>query len=117
MAIFLTEASRVIVQGMTGAEGTKHTTRMLAGGTAVVGGVNPRKAGTSVISYVIADADHSWPGNRVRFRLAAMQGEKIREVDATGRMWDFFRNSGGELLAGTPQKTACPDDKTTRERE
>ena len=48
MAIFLTEASRVIVQGMTGAEGTKHTTRMLAGGTAVVGGVNPRKAGTSV---------------------------------------------------------------------
>ncbi|HWS58124.1 MAG TPA: succinate--CoA ligase subunit alpha [Actinotalea sp.] len=48
MAIFLTEASRVIVQGMTGSEGTKHTTRMLAGGTAVVGGVNPRKAGTSV---------------------------------------------------------------------
>ena len=48
MAIFLTEASKVIVQGMTGSEGQKHTTRMLAGGTAVVGGVNPRKAGTSV---------------------------------------------------------------------
>ncbi len=48
MAIFLTEASKVIVQGMTGSEGTKHTTRMLASGTAVVGGVNPRKAGTSV---------------------------------------------------------------------
>ena len=48
MAIFLTEASKVIVQGMTGAEGTKHTTRMLASGTNVVGGVNPRKAGTSV---------------------------------------------------------------------
>ena len=48
MAIFLTEASRVIVQGMTGAEGQKHTARMLASGTAVVGGVNPRKAGTSV---------------------------------------------------------------------
>ncbi|QTE29972.1 succinate--CoA ligase subunit alpha [Pengzhenrongella sicca] len=48
MAIFLTEASRVIVQGMTGAEGSKHTARMLASGTAVVGGVNPRKAGTSV---------------------------------------------------------------------
>jgi succinyl-CoA synthetase alpha subunit len=48
MAIFLTEASKVIVQGMTGSEGVKHTTRMLAGGTAVVGGVNPRKAGTSV---------------------------------------------------------------------
>ena len=48
MAIFLTEASTVIVQGMTGAEGRKHTGRMLASGTAVVGGVNPRKAGTSV---------------------------------------------------------------------
>ncbi|RHA44395.1 succinate--CoA ligase subunit alpha [Cellulomonas rhizosphaerae] len=48
MAIFLTEASKVIVQGMTGSEGTKHTTRMLASGTSVVGGVNPRKAGTSV---------------------------------------------------------------------
>ncbi|MGY4643303.1 succinate--CoA ligase subunit alpha [Cellulomonas sp. URHB0016] len=48
MAIFLTEASKVIVQGMTGSEGTKHTTRMLASGTNVVGGVNPRKAGTTV---------------------------------------------------------------------
>ena len=44
MAIFLTAASRVIVQGMTGTEGMKHTTRMLAGGTTVIGGVNPRKA-------------------------------------------------------------------------
>jgi len=48
MAIFLTEKSRVLVQGMTGAEGTKHTRRMLTAGTTVVGGVNPRKAGTSV---------------------------------------------------------------------
>lgn len=48
MAIFLTETSKVIVQGMTGSEGTKHTTRMLAAGTDVVGGVNPRKAGTEV---------------------------------------------------------------------
>jgi len=48
MAIFLTAASRVIVQGMTGTEGMKHTTRMLAGGTTVIGGVNPRKAGTTV---------------------------------------------------------------------
>jgi succinyl-CoA synthetase alpha subunit len=45
MAIFLNEHSRVIVQGMTGAEGTRHTNRMLASGTNIVGGVNPRKAG------------------------------------------------------------------------
>ncbi len=48
MAIFITEDSKVIVQGMTGSEGQKHTTRMLASGTNIVGGVNPRKAGTSV---------------------------------------------------------------------
>ena len=48
MAIFLTADSKVIVQGITGSEGTKHTRRMVASGTNVVGGVNPRKAGTQV---------------------------------------------------------------------
>jgi succinyl-CoA synthetase alpha subunit len=48
MSIFLNEHSKVIVQGMTGGEGTKHTTKMLAAGTNIVGGVNARKAGTSV---------------------------------------------------------------------
>jgi succinyl-CoA synthetase alpha subunit len=48
MAIFLTENSKVIVQGMTGSEGTKHTARMLRSGTNIVGGVNPRKAGETV---------------------------------------------------------------------
>jgi succinyl-CoA synthetase alpha subunit len=48
MAIFLDENSRVIVQGMTGSEGMKHTQRMLKSGTNIVGGVNPRKAGTTV---------------------------------------------------------------------
>jgi succinyl-CoA synthetase alpha subunit len=60
MAIFLTEASKVIVQGMTGSEGTKHTTRMLASGTTVVGGVNPRKAGTSV-AFSAGDVDVEIP--------------------------------------------------------
>jgi succinyl-CoA synthetase alpha subunit len=48
MAIFLTESSKVVVQGMTGSEGMKHTQRMLDSGTAIVGGVNPRKAGQTV---------------------------------------------------------------------
>jgi succinyl-CoA synthetase alpha subunit len=48
MSIFLNENSKVIVQGMTGSEGSKHTQRMLNSGTAIVGGVNPRKAGQSV---------------------------------------------------------------------
>ncbi|MEV7435145.1 succinate--CoA ligase subunit alpha [Streptomyces griseoviridis] len=48
MAIWLNKDSKVIVQGMTGATGQKHTKLMLGDGTEVVGGVNPRKAGTSV---------------------------------------------------------------------
>jgi succinyl-CoA synthetase alpha subunit len=48
MAIFLDENSTIIVQGMTGSEGSKHTRRMLASGARVVGGVNARKAGTTV---------------------------------------------------------------------
>ncbi|MET8471702.1 succinate--CoA ligase subunit alpha [Streptomyces sp. NPDC006422] len=48
MAIYLTQESKVLVQGMTGAEGMKHTRRMLQAGTNVVGGVNPRKAGSTV---------------------------------------------------------------------
>ncbi|MFE9996860.1 succinate--CoA ligase subunit alpha [Streptomyces avermitilis] len=48
MAIYLTKESKVLVQGMTGGEGMKHTRRMLAAGTDVVGGVNPPKAGRAV---------------------------------------------------------------------
>jgi succinyl-CoA synthetase alpha subunit len=48
MAIFLNENSMVIVQGMTGSEGQKHTRRMIASGTKVVGGTNPKKAGQSM---------------------------------------------------------------------
>jgi succinyl-CoA synthetase alpha subunit len=48
MAIFLNTDSKVIVQGMTGSEGRKHTGRMLASGTTIVGGVTPGKGGQSV---------------------------------------------------------------------
>jgi len=48
MAIFLTKNSKVIVQGMTGSEGRKHTQRMLTFGTDIVGGVTPGKGGQAV---------------------------------------------------------------------
>ncbi|MDL4814802.1 succinate--CoA ligase subunit alpha [Actinomadura opuntiae] len=48
MAIWLTDNSKIIVQGITGSEGSKHGRRMLAAGSKVVGGVNARKAGTTV---------------------------------------------------------------------
>ncbi|HEV7979626.1 CoA-binding protein, partial [Amycolatopsis sp.] len=48
MSIFIDENSKVIVQGITGSEGTKHTAKMLKSGTNIVGGVNARKAGQTV---------------------------------------------------------------------
>jgi succinyl-CoA synthetase alpha subunit len=48
MPIFLTQSSKVIVQGMTGSEGRRHTQRMLTSGTNIVGGVTPGKGGQSV---------------------------------------------------------------------
>ena len=48
MSIFLNKDNKVIVQGITGSEATVHTARMLKAGTQIVGGVNARKAGTTV---------------------------------------------------------------------
>jgi len=60
MSIFLNEQSKIIVQGMTGSEGLKHTRRMVASGSRIVGGVNPRKAGEQVdgipVFGTVADA-------------------------------------------------------------
>ncbi|MEZ5117267.1 MAG: succinate--CoA ligase subunit alpha [Candidatus Nanopelagicales bacterium] len=48
MAIFLDKDSRILVQGMTGSEGTKHTRRMVASGSQIVAGVTPGKGGQDV---------------------------------------------------------------------
>ncbi len=64
MAIFLNADSKVIVQGMTGSEGMKHTQRMLKSGTSIVGGVNPRKAGTTVDFEAASPCPSTAPSRR-----------------------------------------------------
>jgi succinyl-CoA synthetase alpha subunit len=75
MSIFLNKDSKVIVQGITGGEGTKHTALMLKAGTQVVGGVNARKAGTKV-SHVNND------GNDVELPVFGSVAEAIKETGA-----------------------------------
>ena len=75
MSIFLNSESKVIVQGITGGEGTKHTARMLATDTKVVGGVNARKAGTKVSHK---DKD----GNDVELPVFASVEEAMKETGA-----------------------------------
>jgi succinyl-CoA synthetase alpha subunit len=55
VSIFLTSKNKVVVQGITGSEATKHTARMLKAGTHIVGGVNARKAGTTVAHKDVDD--------------------------------------------------------------
>src|SRR3979490_210804 len=62
MSIFLNAKSKVIVQGITGGEGTKHTALMLKAGTQLVGGVNARKAGTTVSHVDAVGKDVELPG-------------------------------------------------------
>src|SRR5690349_20240980 len=75
MTIFLNKDNKVIVQGITGGEGSKHTARMLAAGTQVVGGVNARKAGTTVLHK---DKD----GNDVELPAFGSVAEAIEKTGA-----------------------------------
>src|SRR5271156_225882 len=75
MSIFLNADSKVIVQGITGGEGTKHTALMLKAGTNLVGGVNARKAGTTV-SHVDAK------GKDVELPVFGTVAEAIKETGA-----------------------------------
>ncbi|GAA3543046.1 succinate--CoA ligase [ADP-forming] subunit alpha [Aeromicrobium flavum] len=75
MSIYLNSDSKVIVQGITGGEGTKHTALMLKSGTNVVGGVNARKAGTTV-THVDAD------GNDVELPVFGSVAEAIEKTGA-----------------------------------
>lgn len=71
MAIWLDHRSKVIVQGMTGTEGRKHTNRMLMFGTRIVAGVTPGKGGQSVtfeedpipVFNTVAEARHATGAN------------------------------------------------------
>ena len=61
MAIYLNSDSKIIVQGMTGGMGAKHTTLMVESGANIVGGVNARKAGTTVAHKDRDDNDIDLP--------------------------------------------------------
>jgi len=75
VSIFLNKDSKVIVQGITGGEGTKHTALMLKAGTQVVGGVNARKAGTTV-------AHKDKAGNDVELPVFGSVAEAMKKTGA-----------------------------------
>ena len=75
MSIYLNKDSKIIVQGITGGMGAKHTALMLDSGATIVGGVNARKAGTTV-----THKDHQ--GNDVELPVFGTVKEAMTETGA-----------------------------------
>ena len=75
MSIYLNEDSKIIVQGITGGMGAKHTALMMDSGATIVGGVNARKAGTTV-----THKDHD--GNDVELPVFGTVAEAMKETGA-----------------------------------
>jgi succinyl-CoA synthetase alpha subunit len=122
MAIFLDSNSKILVQGMTGSEGTKHTRRMVAGGSNVVAGVTPGKGGQvldgiPVFNYVAEAVEATGANVSVvfvppKFARAAV----IEAVDAgvplivvitegipvhdTAQFFQYARNAGTSRIIG-----------------
>lgn len=56
MSILIDEKSRVVVQGITGRDGSFHAEQMIQYGTNVVGGVTPGKGGQSILGVPVFDS-------------------------------------------------------------
>lgn len=126
MAIFLDHNSRIIIQGLTGSEGSLHATRMLASGATIVGGTNPRKAGQTVtlngrdlpVFGTVAEAMDATGANvsvmfvppafardamfesidaRIPLLVVITEGIPVRDVSEA---WAHAKNVGGTRIIG-----------------
>ncbi|TME04918.1 MAG: succinate--CoA ligase subunit alpha [Chloroflexi bacterium] len=89
MSILIDSSTRVIVQGITGREGSFHTEQMKSLGTKVVGGVSPGKGGTTHLGVpvfnTVADAVKATGANASGiFVPAPFAADAIMEAAAAG---------------------------------
>jgi succinyl-CoA synthetase alpha subunit len=89
MSILLDKSTRLIVQGLTGKEGTFHARQAAAYGTQVVGGVTPGKGGTThegwPVFNTVADAVQETGANTsVIFVPAAFAADAVMEAADAG---------------------------------
>ncbi len=89
MSVLIDDGTRVVVQGITGNEGTFHTRRNVAYGTRVVAGVTPGKAGQELdgipVFDTVAEAVHETGANTsVIFVPARFAAEAILEAADAG---------------------------------
>ncbi|MBF0496912.1 MAG: succinate--CoA ligase subunit alpha [Deltaproteobacteria bacterium] len=89
MSILVDENTRVVVQGITGREGSFHTNQMLAYGTKVVAGVTPGKQGQTlggipIYNQVIGAVEHEQANTAIIFVPPAFAADAIMEAAAAG---------------------------------
>jgi succinyl-CoA synthetase alpha subunit len=89
VSILIDRNTKLLVQGITGREGSFHTEQMLAFGTNVVGGIRPGKGGTEVLGVpvfnTVAEATKETGANAwVSFVPGPASGDAIMEAAAAG---------------------------------
>lgn len=89
MSILIDKNTKLLVQGITGREGSFHTEQMLAFGTKVVGGIRPGKGGTEVLGVPVFDtvaeaAKETGANAWVSFVPGPASGDAIMEAAAAG---------------------------------
>ncbi|MDP4229464.1 MAG: succinate--CoA ligase subunit alpha [Bacteroidota bacterium] len=89
MSVLVDKKTKLVVQGITGGEGTFHTQQMIEYGTKVVGGVTPGKGGTTHIGVpvfnTVADAVAATGANATCiFVPPAFAADAILEAEAAG---------------------------------
>lgn len=89
MSVLVNKASKVIVQGFTGTEGSFHATQMIEYGTQVVGGVTPGKGGTKHLDRpvfnTVADAVKETGADvSIIFVPPAFAGDAVMEAAEAG---------------------------------
>ena len=107
MSVLVNEQTRVVVQGLTGREGSFHAQQMIAYGTKVVAGVTPGKGGTLhndvPVFNTVADAVRETHANAAAdFRAAALR----RRRHARGHRRRRCRSSSASPKA-FPRSTWC----------
>ena len=95
MAILVDKRTRLIVQGLTGREGTFHAKACAAYGTQIVGGVTPGKGGTTHEGWPIFNTVQEAADAEIELIVCITEG--IPTLDMV-RAWEFLQNRRSRLI-------------------
>jgi polyhydroxybutyrate depolymerase len=96
-------------------DGCKGSVKSEAGTAIIFSSYDVCKSGSRIFSYVIDGWGHAWPKSAMQPEVMKASADvqrkttpdTLRQVDAADRMWDFFRNTDGQLVVGAAIKKDC----------